>query len=102
MPVLTLSSHTLRDARERAGLSREQAAVDVGIAASTLQSWEAEPPRSVVVLAALAELYGMSSIDALFAHEENGTALGDCRGKNTGPRTAAVEGSAGPDSHTGV
>lgn len=75
---------TLRQAREAAGITREQAAVAVGVSTATLRMWEAETPKQARVLAGLARLYGCS-IDALVHEAESAT-----------PATAGVEIGDGP------
>lgn len=90
-------------AREASGLSQERLAKLAGVSRKTIARVENDVTyaTSVDVARRIARTLGQS-IDELFGHGSEGTACGDCRGKNTGPRTAAVEGSAGPDSHTGV
>lgn len=61
----------LRELREEAGLSQQEAADRIGILRPTLAKWEAEAscPRGDI-LPTIAKVYGLKSIDDMFSDRE--------------------------------
>lgn len=55
----------LMEARQRAGLTREVAAVRLGIAVATLARWETGFPLGSQYLPAIKELYNLTAEEAL-------------------------------------
>lgn len=52
---------SLREARERTGLSREKVAAQVGITSKTLERWEKGAPAKRYIVDQLAVIYGVKS-----------------------------------------
>ena len=71
--MLTATLMNMKELRERASLSAEEAAFRLGVAHSTIRNWESgktEPSLGVTKIAALLELYNCSFGDLLQAVNE--------------------------------
>lgn len=89
MTTLTVSPGALRRARERAGLTQEQAAYAAGLTRATVQNMERGRPRpAAYVIASLARVYGVP-MESLFTHDSNGTGDRETRKQKNRPTPVA-------------